>query len=205
MGGKNKFLLFLPADPHKRAVRVSINPFTFAISVIAFSAILLLAINGTWNMVLYYQVSERSLLFENQNQLAKDQLQVMKGRVDTLNREFLRIKQKAGYIQNLLGVKPKVPGSAGTGQGGSEIDPNALFRGEPFSMKHHQSEHLHASAPTAFLSNQDINELDAGLEQIIGTIQIIQKRLDHTPSISPVDPSLCWISSPFRQIRLNWG
>ena len=191
-------LLFMPPDPQSRVVSINIRPFTLAMVLIALTAILFLASTGTWSMYRYRQVTERSYRLEAENRAANSELRDVKEKVEHLNREILKVRQKAGYIQNFLGMNPAVSGKGRIGQGGMEIDPrSSRLRTNSTPSEQPQAARLRASARTVSLTPQEIGQLDTELQQIIGTLEKKQEKLDHTPSISPVDPQQSWVSSPF--------
>ena len=191
-------LLFMPPDPQSRVVSINIRPSTLMIVLVVLTAILFLASTGTWSLYRYQQVTERSYRLEAENLAAKSELRDVKEKMEHLNKEILKVKQKAGYIQNFLGMNPASSGKGGIAQGGLESAPKSSWLHSHLSPSEHpQAARLSASASTVSLSPQDIGQLDTELQQIIGTLERRQEKLDHTPSISPVDPQQSWISSPF--------
>jgi len=188
----------MPPDPQSRVVSINIRPSTLTIVFIVLTAILFLASTGTWSLYRYRQVTERSYRLEAENLAAKSELRDVKEKMEHLNKEILKVRQKAGYIQNFLGMNPSSSGKGGIGQGGLESAPKSSWlRSNLSPSEHPQAARLRASARTDSLSPQDIGQLDTELQQIIGTLEKRQEKLDHTPSISPVDPQQSWISSPF--------
>lgn len=197
-GNRHVTLLFMPPDPQSRVVSINMRPSTLAMILIALTMILFLASTGTWSMVRYRQATERSDRLEAENRAAKTELRDVKEKVEHLSREILKVRQKTGYIQNFLGMNPAASGKGGIGQGGMELDPrSSQLRSMSSPSEDLQAPRPKGSAHKDALSLQDIGSLDRELQQIIATLEKRQEKLDHTPSISPVDPQRSWISSPF--------
>jgi murein DD-endopeptidase MepM/ murein hydrolase activator NlpD len=189
--------LVMPSNPERRAFSISFGFSTLAVLFFAFGFILIIASAGAWSMYRYHRVAQRSYRVESDNRSAKSQIQEQNKRIEYLNQEMLKIREKAGYIQNYLGLKPQSSGSAKIGQGGVELPPQSVLLSHSFSSQHHQALPTRASIHTDDFSPQGIDQLDADLQQIIGALQGRQEKLDHTPSLSPVDPRQSWISSPY--------
>jgi murein DD-endopeptidase MepM/ murein hydrolase activator NlpD len=188
--------LVMPSNPERRAFSFSFGFSTLTVLFFAFGFILIIASAGAWSMYRYHRVAQRSYRVELDNRSAKSQLQEQKKRIEYLNQEMLKIREKAGYIQNYLGLKPQGSGSAKIGQGGVELPPQSVLLSHSFSSQH-QPLPTRASIHTDDLSPHDIDQLGADLQQIVGALQGRQEKLNRTPSLSPVNPRQSWISSPF--------
>lgn len=197
-GNRHVTLLFMPPDPQSKVVSINMRPSTLAMVLFALTAVLFLASTGTWSMYRYRQVTERSYRLEAENRAAISELRDAKEKVEHLNREILKVRQKAGYIQNFLGMNPAASGKGRIGQGGIEIDPrSSQLHSTSASPEHPQTARLSSLAREEAPSLKDIGQLDRELQQIIGILEKRQERLDHMPSIAPVDPQQSWISSSF--------
>ena len=194
---QNWTILVLPSSPHKRALNISVP--IHALTAVFFSLVILLflAAAGAWRMYLFQEVQEKSHRLEVENQSARSQIQDQERRIEHLTKEILSIREKAGYVQNFLGLKPQDPGTAKIGQGGVELSPRSPLSssGSLPSESHRASKDLKALAHS--LSAQDIHQLHSDLQAILGALQARQDQLDHTPSISPIDPQRTWISSSY--------
>jgi murein DD-endopeptidase MepM/ murein hydrolase activator NlpD len=198
MATKRKLtFLVVPSNPEKRAFSLSFHVSTLTVLFFAFAFILIMASAGAWSMYRYQRVAQRSYRLDLDNRTARSQLQQQQEKIEHLNQEMLKIREKAGYIQNYLGLKPQSSGTAKIGQGGIELPPQSVLVPHGFSSQHHQPPATRASNHTGDFSPQDIDRLDADLKQIIGALQDSEDKLDHTPSLSPVDPRQSWISSPY--------
>jgi murein DD-endopeptidase MepM/ murein hydrolase activator NlpD len=198
MQAKRKLtFLVMPSCPHKRVFSLSVPFSTVAVIFLTFGMILFIASAGAWRMYRFHQVEQKSYRLEMENRLAKTQIKDQGSRIEYLTQEIFRIRERTGYIQNYLGLKPQGAGSGKIGQGGVELTPQGVLKSSKFvSSELHQ----HVSIPTTnvdSLSPQDIGQLDADLKQVVGALQERQEKLDHTPSISPVDPRESWISSSY--------
>lgn len=194
---KNLTILVLPNSPHRSALNLSVPIHALTGVVFSLAILLFLATAGVWRMYHFQEVEQKSLRLEIENQSAKSQIQDQERKIDHLTREILSIREKAGYVQNYLGLKPQDPGTAKIGQGGVELSPRSTLlssRSLP-SEFHRPSRDLKALANS--LSDQDIHQLSTDLQVIVGALQARQDKLDHTPSISPVDPQGTWISSSY--------
>jgi murein DD-endopeptidase MepM/ murein hydrolase activator NlpD len=190
-------VLVMPSSPHKRVFSISVPILILAAVFLASGIILFMASAGAWSMYRFQQVEQESHRLELENRWAKSQIQDQEIRIEHLTREILSIRQKAGYVQSYLGLKPQGPSMGKIGQGGVELTSRtaALFS-KSASTEIHQA----SSIPTthgASLSAQDIRQLDTDLQQMVGALQARQEKLDRTPSVSPVDPQDTWISSSY--------
>ncbi len=190
--------VIMPPTPGKRVISVSLPSLTVMGLLLAFGVLLSLASAGVWSFFHYQSVADKSLSLETENKLAKANLEEQKQRIDHLNRELLKIREKAGFIQNFLGLKPQ--GSAGgkIGQGGIEIAPRSLSfsQGAVYDSEAHTPP-VPDMTLKDLVSSQDLNRLDTDLEQIVGNLRNRQDKLDRTPFLTPVDPNESWISSRF--------
>ena len=194
---KKLTILVLPSSPHKRVFSISVPVLMLTAVFFSFCILLFMASAGAWRMYRFQEVEQKSQLLEMENRCAKSQIQDQESRIKHLTQEILNIREKAGYVQSYLGLKPQGPSVGKIGQGGVELTPrSAALSSKSFSTEIHQR----PSTPTthaASLSAQDIRQLDADLQQIVGALQGRQEKLDHTPSVSPVDPQESWISSSY--------
>jgi len=190
-------ILVLPSSPHKRVFSISLPIPMLIVVCFAFGIFLFMASAGASRMYRLQQAEQESHRLETENRSAKSQIEDQENRIEHLSREILNIREKAGYVQNYLGLKPQDPSAAKIGQGGVELSPRSVaLSSNSLSPGIHQS----PSIPTtraASLSAQDIRQLDTDLQQIVGVLRGRQEKLDQTPSISPVDPQQSWISSSY--------
>jgi murein DD-endopeptidase MepM/ murein hydrolase activator NlpD len=189
--------LVMPSNPERRAFSISLHFSTLAVLFSALCLILMIASAGAWSMYRYHQVVQRSFRIEIDNQSAKNQLQEQKKRIDYLNQEMLKMREKADSIQNYLGLKPQSSGSARIGQGGVGIPLRSVWLSHSLSSQNQLPLPTRALTHSGDFSPLDINQLAVDLQQIVGALQRRQEKLDHTPSLSPVDPRQSWISSPY--------
>jgi murein DD-endopeptidase MepM/ murein hydrolase activator NlpD len=190
-------ILVVPSSPHKRVFSISVPVLILTGVFLTFGTLLFMASAGAWRTYRLQEVEQKSHLLEMENRAAKIQIQEQEGRIEHLTQEILKIREKAGYVQGYLGLKPQGPSVAKVGQGGvertprgaalSSISPSAEIR-QPAGIP------ITRNAP---LSDQDIRQVDADLQQIVGALQGRQEKLDHTPSVSPVAPQESWLSSPY--------
>jgi murein DD-endopeptidase MepM/ murein hydrolase activator NlpD len=192
---RNLTILVLPRSPNKSVFSISVPVLALAVVFLAFSGLLFMASTGAWRMHRFQQIEQESQRLETENRCAKTQIQDQESRIEHLTQEIVSIRQKAGYVQSYLGLKPQSPGSGNIGQGGVELSPP---RGALPSKTSFMETHQHPSTThLASLSVRDIRQLDADLQQIVGALQGRQEKLDHTPSISPVNPQESWVSSHY--------
>ena len=194
---KHRTLLIMPSSPEKRILSISLPSFLWVAFCCALVATLLLAGAGTWSMHRFHRLAQRSYHLEKENQLAKTQVEEQRKKIDQLNKELLKIKEKAGFIQNFLGLEPQGSGQGRIGQGGTEMAPQGLCSGLDPSSSEKLPVNAYSPSHSECLSPPEISQLDRDLQEIITTLQETQDKLEHTPSISPVDPQHSWISSPF--------
>jgi len=191
-------LVLMPPNPGRKVIRVSLPSFMAIFLVLLLGAFLSFAFAGVWSYFHYHEVADKSRSLEEENRVAKTQVEDQKQKIDLLNRELGKIKEKTGYIQNFLGLKPQGSGSGRIGQGGIEISPQNMLPDRNSNL----GEEVQPLRPASIdlerlISLQDVDRLDMDLQRIVAALQSRQEKLDRTPFISPVDPQACWISSPF--------
>jgi murein DD-endopeptidase MepM/ murein hydrolase activator NlpD len=189
-------LLIMPSTPGKRIVKFSLPSFCWRFFYAAAVVLLVWAGVGTWSIYSHYQIMQRSQRLEKESQVARSQLERERQKVKCLNQELNKIREKSVFIQNFLGLKPKGKAKGKIGQGGLEVSPMA-FSPPPDLSSQENPETFSLPDVVQFqdFSSQDIVQLDSDLHQIIHTLEDGQERMEHTPSISPVDPQKSWISS----------
>jgi murein DD-endopeptidase MepM/ murein hydrolase activator NlpD len=194
---ENFTILVVPSSPHKRVFSISV-PVLILIGVsVTLATLLIMASAGAWRTYRLQEIEQKSHRLEMENRAAKSRIQDQESRIEHLTQEILKIREKAGYVQSYLGLKPQGSRVAKIGQGGVELTPrDAALSTRTLSAEIHQPAGI-PKAHTDPLSDQDIRQLDADLQQIAGALQGRQEKLDHTPSVSPVDPQASWISSPY--------
>jgi murein DD-endopeptidase MepM/ murein hydrolase activator NlpD len=194
---KKLTILVMPSSPHKRVFSISVPILMLTAVFFAFGILLFMASAGVWRTYRFQQVEQESHRLEIENRSAQSQIQDQERKIQHLTQEILSIREKAGYVQSYLGLKPQGPGVGKIGQGGVELTlRSAALSSKSFSSEIHQRPST-STTQAAFLSPQDIRQLDADLQQIVGALQGRQEKLDHTPSVSPVDPQESWISSSY--------
>jgi murein DD-endopeptidase MepM/ murein hydrolase activator NlpD len=189
---KNLTIMVLPSNPRKRVFSISLPILVSSAVFFASGILLFMASAGAWSMYRLQQVQQESQLLEMENRLAKSQIQDHESRIKHLTQEIVNIREKAGYVQSYLGLKPQGPGVNKVGQGGVELTPRIAAKAS--SMETHQRS---STTKLASVSTQDIRQLDVDLHQIVGALKGRQEKLDHTPSLSPVEPQGSWISSSY--------
>lgn len=195
-----KYMTFvvMPPNPGKGVIRVSLPSIMVIFLILLLGAFLSFAFAGVWSYFHYHEVADKSHSLEEENRLAKTQMEDQKQKIDFLNRELSKIKEKTGYIQNFLGLKPQGSASGKIGQGGIEISPKNLLPDRNSNLGEEvQPLRLASTGLEGFISSQDVDRLDMDLQGIVAALQNRQEKLDRTPFISPVDPQASWISSPF--------
>jgi murein DD-endopeptidase MepM/ murein hydrolase activator NlpD len=185
---RNLTILVLPSSPHQRVFSIPVPILVLSAVFLSFGFLLFLASAGTWSMYRLQQVEQESKRLAIENRAANSQIQDQEIRIEYLIREISGIREKAGYVQSYLGLKPQDAGVGQIGQGGVEL---TLRRKET-----HQLTNTSAT-PAPSLSTQDIRQLDTDLHQLVGALKGRQDKLDRTPSLSPVDPQESWISSAY--------
>ena len=194
-----KYMTFvlMPPNPGKKVIRVSLPSFMVVFLVLVLGAFFSLALAGAWSFFSYHEVAQKSRSLEEENRVARTQMEDQKQKIDTLNRELAKIKEKTGYIQNFLGLKPQGSASGKIGQGGLEVSPQNVLP-DRHSTLGELVPPLHlAGMNLEGFSSQEVDRLDMDLERIVAALQSRQEKLDRTPFISPVDSQASWISSTF--------
>jgi len=194
-GKKYHTFFIMPSTPGKRIIKVSLPSFCWRIFYLAAGAILVWAGVGTWSVYNHYRIIQSYQILETEGQLAKSQLQLERQKVEYLNQQLNRIREKSVFIQNFLGLKSKGEARGKIGQGGLELSPQAFS--PPSDLTHRENGKPFNLTQSADLSPQDIAQLDSNLLQIINTLQNRQEKMECTPSISPIDPQKSWISSTY--------
>lgn len=190
-------ILVMPSSPHKRAFSISVPVVLLTGVFFVFCILLYTASAGAWRMYRFQQVEEKTHRLEMENRSAKSQIQNQKSQIEELTREILVIREKAGYVQDYLGLKPKGTSTGKIGQGGVEITlQSAVLSPKSPSVEFRQPARV-PSAHEASLALGDIHQLKADLQQIVGALQERKEKLDRTPFLSPVDPQTTWISSSY--------
>jgi murein DD-endopeptidase MepM/ murein hydrolase activator NlpD len=185
---RNLTIMVLPASPHKRVFSIPVPILALSAVFIAFGVLSFIASAGAWSMVRLHRLQQDSHRLAVENRAAKSQIQDQENRIAYLTEEISSIREKAGYVQSYLGLKPQDPRMGKIGQGGIELSPRSNeTRQRPITSTSH----------AASLSAQDIRQLDTDLQQLVGALKGRQEKLDRTPSISPVDPQESWISSSY--------
>jgi murein DD-endopeptidase MepM/ murein hydrolase activator NlpD len=188
----------MPPNPGKKVIRVSLPTVMVTVLVLLLGAFLSFAFAGFWSYFHYHEVADQSRSLEEENRVARTQMEDQRQKIDYLNRELFKIREKTGYIQNFLGLKPQGSASGKIGQGGIEISPqNTLPDRNSTLGEEVQPVRLASRALAVFLSSQDVDRLDMDLQRIVAALQNRQEKLDRTPFITPVDPQASWISSSF--------
>jgi murein DD-endopeptidase MepM/ murein hydrolase activator NlpD len=190
-------ILVLPSSPHKRVFSISLPIPMLTLVSFALGILLFMASAGASRTYHLQQVEQESHRLGIENRLAESQIQDQQKRIEHLSQDILNIREKAGYVQNYLGLKPQVPRFVTIGQGGVELSPRSVaLSSNSFSAEAHQAPGI-LTSHIASLSAQDIRQLNTGLQQIVGVLRERQEKLDHTPTISPVNPQGSWISSSY--------
>jgi murein DD-endopeptidase MepM/ murein hydrolase activator NlpD len=196
--GKYTTFVVMPPNPAKRVIRVSLPSILVTVLVLLLGTFLSIAFAGVWSYFHYHEVADRSRSLEEENRMARTQVEDQKQKIDYLNRELFKIKEKTGYIQNFLGLKPQGSASGKIGQGGIEISPQNMLPDRSSSLGEEiQPLRLASRGLEGFISSQDVDRLDTDLQRIVAALQNRQEKLDRTPFISPVEPQASWISSSF--------
>jgi murein DD-endopeptidase MepM/ murein hydrolase activator NlpD len=190
--------LIMPSTPGKRIVKFSLPSFCWRFLYLVATAILVWAGIGTWSVYHHYEIFQRSQRLERENRLAKSRLEFEKQKVENLNHQLHVIRQKSVFIQNFLGLKPQGGAVGKIGQGGVEVSPQAFPQPSDSSSDDRPLvSNTSEFSESPFLTPQNIVQLDKDLFRVITTLKDRQRQMEHTPSISPVDPQKSWISSAF--------
>jgi murein DD-endopeptidase MepM/ murein hydrolase activator NlpD len=195
-----KYMTFvvMPPNPGKKVIRVSLPSIMVTVLVLFVGAFLSIAFAGVWSYFHHQKIAETSRSLAEENRVARTQMEDQKQRIDYLNRELSRIREKTGYIQNFLGLKSQGSASGKIGQGGIEIAPQNMLPDQSSTLNEEvQPLRLSNSGLEGFLSSEEVDRLDMDLQRIVAALRNRQEKLDRTPFISPVDPQASWISSPY--------
>ena len=195
-----KYMTFvvMPPNPGKKVISVSVPSIVVIVLLLSLGAFLSIAFAGVWSYFHYQEVAGKSRSLAEENRVARTQMEDQKQKIDYLNRELVRIKEKTGYIQNFLGLKSQGSASGKLGQGGIEIAPQSMVLDQSSTLDEEvQPLRLTGNGSEGFIASQDIDRLDTDLQRIMAVLRNRQETLDHTPFISPVDPQASWISSSF--------
>jgi murein DD-endopeptidase MepM/ murein hydrolase activator NlpD len=191
-------LFIMPSSPGKRVIKFSLPSFCWRILCVMAAAILLWAGVGTWSVYHHKQITQWYLFLVKENQLAKNLLVDQKQKVEYLNQQLTKIREQAIFVRKFLGLEPQGIAKGNIGQGGEEVSPQAFsFPPELPSRVNPERPNLTNSARPPCLSRHEISKIYTDLDQIIKTLQNKQQEMEHTPSISPVDPQKSWISSGY--------
>jgi len=185
---RNLTILVLPSSPHQRVFSIPVPILVLSAVFLASLILLFMASAGAWSMYRLRQTEEESKRLAIENRAAKSQIEDQETRIEFLTREISGIREKAGYVQSYLGLKQQDPGAGKIGQGGVEL----TLRSKATLLRTDTS-----TTRATSLSAQDLHQLDADLQQLVGTLKGRQEKLDRTPSLSPVDPQESWISSSY--------
>lgn len=191
-------LFIMPPSPRKRVLKFSLPSFCWRIFYVIAAAIVLWAGVGAWSLYHHKQITQRCLFLVKENQLARNRLEDQKQEVEYLNQQLRKIRDQAGFIRKFLGLEPQSIAKGKIGQGGEGVSPRAFsFPPELPSRVNPKRLNPSYSTQSAYLSPQEINKIYTDLDQIIETLQNKQQEIEHTPSISPVEPQKSWISSGY--------
>jgi len=189
-------LLIMSPSPGKRVIKFSLPSFCWRIFYVMAAAIVLWAGIGTWSLYHHREITQRCVFLVKENQVARNQLEDQKQEVEYLSQQLKRIRDQAGFIRKFLGLEPQGIGKGTFGQGGEGVSPQAFsFPPElPYRVNPERS-NLTDSARSSCLSRQEVSQIYTDLGQITKALQNKQQEMEHTPSISPVDPQKSWILS----------
>jgi murein DD-endopeptidase MepM/ murein hydrolase activator NlpD len=191
-------IIVMPSTPGKRFIRFSLPSFFLHILYVVAVAILFWAGVGTWSIYHHKRITQRSLLLAKENRLAIDQLQYQKQRIKYLDQQLKKIRGQAAFVRKFLGLEPQGMREGKIAQGGEEVSPQAFsLLSELSAQENPEGLQFTDSAKVSLLSSHQVNEISNGLDQVIRILQDKQQEMEHTPSISPVDPHKSWISSGF--------
>jgi murein DD-endopeptidase MepM/ murein hydrolase activator NlpD len=190
-------ILILPSNPERKVITLSIRPFLWVFLCAVLFALPILAGSGLWSLYHFKKVNAQTQHLETENQAFRSELAEQKEKVDHLSHELFKIREKAGFIKDFLGLKSDGGHEGTMGQGGIELSPKTY---QPRSDLSSPDQNVLASAgglAPGGTRSMDIQLLNRDLEKIISTLQDRQERLDSMPSISPVDPGQAWLSSAY--------
>jgi murein DD-endopeptidase MepM/ murein hydrolase activator NlpD len=197
-GKKYHTLVIMPSTPGKRIIKFSLPSFCWPVFLIMVTATLCWAGLGTWSLYQHKQIVDRSQGLLKENLLVKSKLEDQNEEITYLTDQLEKIRKQSAYIRNFLGLEAHGAAQGKLGQGGKEISPQVFSPPSP-STSQTDTEHISSSSAylASWLSHREVTQLHADLDRIITTLEERQKEMNHTPSISPVDPQKSWISSVF--------
>lgn len=198
-GKHGRTILILPANPEKKVFAFSLHPVMWMLLCAFLVAVPFLTGSGLWSLYRYRHIDDQTQHLQTENQFFKTTLSEQKQKIEHLNQELLRIREKAGFIQNFLGLKKDGEQESKLGQGGIELSPRAFQSRSNLSFPDENASHDHRNPRTSksTLRTMDLNRLNEDLEEILSALEHRQNKLDNMPSISPVDPSRAWLSSAY--------
>ena len=186
--------LIVPFSPHKRAFSIAVPLFVIPAVFFGFGMLLLIASVCAWKSYCFHQLEQEAYRLEMENRSAKTLIEDQESKIAQLTREM---SERNSSIQKYLALKAQAAGGGATAQGGIEFAPQKASKlPKPNSSGLYQYSTV-PEAETHALPLKDLDQLDAELNQVVRTLQRRQEKLDHTPSISPVDPRESWISSSY--------
>lgn len=189
--------LVIPSSPQKRPFSISVPFIIVPALFFTFLAILLVASVGAWRPCLLHQAEVKSVDLEAENRSARACIKDQEAKIQLLTQEILKIRERTTYIQTCLGLRAEASGRGTLAQGGIEFTPQKAANPTRYSSPELYQDTTPVGATAESLSLRDIGQLDADLKEIIGVLKGRQEKLDHSPSVSPVDPRQSWISSSF--------
>jgi murein DD-endopeptidase MepM/ murein hydrolase activator NlpD len=192
-------LVIMPSTPGKRIIKFSLPSLYWPVFFVMLAALLCWSGLGTWSLYQHKQITDQSLALLKENLLARGKIEDQRQKIAYLNNELEEIRKQSLYIRRFLGLEPSGMSEGKLGQGGKEIfSPADDIRPDvtPLSTSEQMSP-SYTISPPSWLSTQEVTDLHTDLNRIIKTLHDRQKEMEHTPSISPVDPRKSWISSLF--------
>jgi murein DD-endopeptidase MepM/ murein hydrolase activator NlpD len=199
-GNLARTILILPSSPEKKVLTFPLPPALWIGLCVFLIALPFLAGAGLWSLYHFNRINVHSHKLETENETFRSELAEKKEKIEHLSHELVTIREKAGFIQNYLGLKSEGTHEGRIGQGGAELSPKAFQpRSVLFSPDENPSSpaHVRDLNKTGTLWTMDIQQLNTDLEKIMNNLKDRQERLDGMPSISPVDPSQAWLSSAY--------
>lgn len=197
-GSKYHTIAILPSTPGKKILKLSLPCCLWPIVCLILAAVLGWAGLGTWSLYQHHRMMERCARLERENATTKIQLEQERLKVIHLDEEIKNVQKQARFVREFLGLEPQVQEKGKLGQGGVEVSPLGLpLPPEGPSLSKSSSLGPAEAGPQASLSPRDISQLQQDFEQIIDALQDRRQEMEHTPSVSPVDPQKSWISSSY--------
>ena len=191
-------LVIMPSTPGKRIVKFSLPSLCWPVFLVMLAGLICWSGLGTWSLYQHKQITDRSLTLLKENLLARGKIEDQSKKIAYLNNELEEIRKQSLYIRRFLGLEPSGMSEGKLGQGGKEIFAAADdIRPEATPLSTSEQMNLSYTRPPSWLSTQEVTDLQTDLNRIIETLHDRQKEMEHTPSISPVDPRKSWISSLF--------